>query len=89
MTQECPSDNMICVLTVLAEVQACIDQLAGTAQSVLGQDPPAAERFMLEHQLKVARFLQKTLDKYGEQHSNPPVDFALKAAQKLRHDLVL
>lgn len=87
MTEECPSDNMTCVLTVLAEVQAAVDQLVGTSESWNDADNGPVERALLIVQMKLARFLQATLDTYALQHASPNADFTVRAARKLRQGL--
>lgn len=85
---ECPSNNMRCVLQVLAEVLAAVTQLTGTASLVLeNPEVPAAEKVMLRHQVAVAGFLQATLDTYQERHDEPPLEYVMRADRKLRDHL--
>lgn len=84
MTDECPTTNMTCVLTMLAEVQAVADQLAGTAEAASQEPVTDAELRLTSHMVDLARFLQATIDTYEEKHGATDASFKVRAARKLR-----
>ena len=90
MVGDCPSDNMTCVLTMWAEVQAAIDQLIGTAEAVLADSQSAvAGHIAMKNQIRVAIFMQRTLDDYALKHTGPNAEYTVRAARKLRQYLGL
>lgn len=84
MDVECPTTNMTCVLTVLAEVQAVTDQLAGVAETLVMEPATSVELRMSSHMTELARFLQATIDTYEEKHGATNASFKVRAARKLR-----
>lgn len=84
MDVECPTTNMTCVLTVLAEVQAVADQLAGAAETIAMEPATTVELRLSSHMVDLARFLQGTIDTYEEKHGATDASFKVRAARKLR-----
>lgn len=84
MDVECPTTNMTCVLTVLAEVQAVADQLAGAAETIAMEPATTVELRLSSHMVDLARFLQATIDTYEEKHGAMDASFKVRAARKLR-----
>lgn len=84
MEVECPTTNMTCVLTVLAEVQAVTDQIAGVAETIAIEPATTIELRTSEHMVQLARFLQATIDAYEEKHGATDASFKVRAARKLR-----
>lgn len=84
MDVECPTTNMTCVLTVLAEVQAVADQLAGAAETIAMEPATTVELLLSSHMVDLARFLQATIDTYEEKHGATDASFKVRAARKLR-----
>lgn len=84
MDVECPTTNMTCVLTVLAEVQAVADQLAGAAETIAMEPATTVELRLSSHMVDLARFLQATIDTYEEKHGATDATFKVRAARKLR-----
>lgn len=80
----CPTTNMTCVLTVLAEVQAVVDQLAGAAETIAVEPGTKVELLLSSHMVELARFLQATIDTYEEKHGATDASFKVRAARKLR-----
>lgn len=84
MEVECPTTGMTCVLTLLAEVQAVTDQLAGVAETLVMEPANSVELRMSNHMVELARFLQATIDTYEEKHGPTDASFKVRAARKLR-----
>ena len=84
MDVECPTTNMTCVLTVLAEVQAVSDQLVGEGEHMHAVPATNVELTMANNMLQLARFLQATIDTYEEKHGATDASFKVRAARKLR-----
>lgn len=84
---ECPTTGMTCVLTVLADMQAVIDQLVGMSESVRENADTALERHVAEKTLVVARYLQNSKDRYEEKHGATDASFLVRAARALRQVL--
>jgi hypothetical protein len=79
---------MTCVLTVLAELQAAVDQLIGTAETVLQVPATEVELQLSNHMIAVARFLQNTKDRYEDKHGETDTSFIVRGARALRQFLV-
>jgi hypothetical protein len=79
---------MTCVLTLLAEFQAAVDQLVGTYETITPNPATDIERLLLEQQIKVARFCQASIDRYEEKHGDTDVSFKVRGARALRQALV-
>lgn len=87
MTAQCPTAGFTCVDTVIARVQAVIDQITGLITladaGVLKADVPA----LIAHYKQLGELLAATVDEYTEGHGSPPVGIDVAAVTWLTHAL--
>lgn len=87
MTEKCPTAGYTCVDTVIARVQAVIDQITGLLTladaGVLTADVPG----LLAHYRQLGELLAATVDEYTQGHGSPPVGIDVAAVTWLTKSL--
>ena len=87
MTEQCPTAGYTCVDTVIARVQAVIDQITGLLTLAEAGVLKGSMEGLLAHYKQLGELLAATVDAYTEGHGCPPVGIDVAAVKWLTESL--